>query len=162
WAFGRAAERYAAAFREHDLDVLGPDRDTVAGRLRRHRQRERLLAALEVWIAITPLEAERNRLADVLRAPHPDPDSFPNRWREALARKDKEKLVALAGEAEVGTLPADVLSRLGSTLRAVGAAEAAVRLLQEGQARHPGDFWMNFDLAFAFHSMKPPRWEEAI
>src|SRR5262249_47796448 len=144
--------------------VLGLGRDTVAGRLRGHRLRERLLAALEAWIAITPVEAERKRLAlaEVLRAADPDAGSFRNRRRGAPAREGKGKVGALAGEAEVGTLPADVLSLLGRALRKVGAAEATVRLLQEGQARYRGDFWLNFELAITFGSMKPPRWDEAI
>src|SRR5262249_39255032 len=44
----------------------------------------------------------------------------------------------------------------------MGGADAAVALLEEGQRRHPGDFWLNHRLAFLLSELKPPRTADAI
>jgi predicted Zn-dependent protease len=44
----------------------------------------------------------------------------------------------------------------------VDDAAAAVTLLREAVAEHPGDLWLNRDLAEAVTRLEPPRHEEAL
>src|SRR5207247_2016203 len=54
------------------------------------------------------------------------------------------------------------LARLGEALREAGASEAAVALLRRAQQWHPGDFWLNHELAFTLMYSQPPRPREAV
>src|SRR5262249_31969475 len=43
-----------------------------------------------------------------------------------------------------------------------GEFRDAVALLQRAQRFHPGDFWVNHDLAYAFCSVRPAQYDKAI
>jgi serine/threonine-protein kinase len=156
-------EQYARAFREHRLDVLGPDPQAAAALLASHPLREQLLAALEDWgTYLPPGRPERQQLAAVVQAADPAPNAFRNRWREARARLDVKELTQLATQADVAHLPPTALAHLGRDLRLVGANEAAIGLLREALHKHPGDFWLYFELATASFYLKQPRPEDAV
>jgi serine/threonine-protein kinase len=159
-AQNRIARRYAAIFREHGLDVLGPDGDRVAPRLRGHRLKERLLASLVEWYAHAAEGPERAQLQEVLNGADPDNRFVLNRLHEA--RKDKAKQLALVAEVRDADLPVVVVVELTRLLRDAGAVDAAIEVVERARLRRPDSFWLNFDLADCYSRREPPRLEEAV
>jgi tetratricopeptide (TPR) repeat protein len=157
-----SAPRYAEAFRGYGLDVEALPAGQAAARLRRSPIREQLLAALDDWA----LRAKRPGLGrEKLRAAADGADDNP--WRRALRdavdRNDAGRLREMAGDAQALTQPPAVLVALGEALsRGAGLYEEAAALLRQAQRLHPGDFWINQELAFALQHMRPPRHEEAV
>jgi hypothetical protein len=144
-----AVPRYAAAFAAWGLDVGQSESAVLAERLHGHAQSERLLSALRDWARLTADERERERLTAVLSAAEPAPGAFGRRLRESLAQPGTEALVRLAREADVSRLPAVTLVQLARDLRHRGEVKAALQLLLRVQERHPSDFWLNHELAWA-------------
>jgi Flp pilus assembly protein TadD len=70
-------------------------------------------------------------------------------------------LRGLAARADSG-LPAASVQLLASLLRQEGDNALAVRLLRKAQRRHPGDVWLNHDLAQALHQQPHPDLDGAI
>jgi serine/threonine-protein kinase len=153
---------FAKAFRDYGIDVLTLDPAEAAARLRTTWIREQLMAVLEHWSIITPSDTERERLRQILEIADPDPDSFGNRWRTALRVEDRTTLTKLAEVAESRPLPPTAIINLARGLTWRGAPEAAVRLLRAGQRRHPNDFWLNHETAFALRRGGPVGKQEAV
>jgi serine/threonine-protein kinase len=155
-----AAERgLEAAFAGYGLDVDADDPEAMAARIRQSAVAPQLIAALDYWIEFTG-QARADRLREVVR--RADADEWRARFRESRAEKDREALEALAGKPEVADLPPATLVLLGNTLARQGARDRAIQVLQDAQRRHPGDLWINHDLARLLQTAKPPRWAEAI
>src|SRR5207249_1042075 len=62
---------------------------------------------------------------------------------------------------EVLTQPPASILLLGEALFTAGAEKEAVELLRQGQRLHPGDFWMNHELAVQLAEMKERRFGNA-
>jgi tetratricopeptide (TPR) repeat protein len=162
FAWARSALRYAAAFRGHGLDVLALGPGEARRKLEAHPLREELVAALEDWAGGSPDQAERRRLWQVLTALDPDPGSFLNRWRAALAQRDRAALERLVTEAARQDWRSAVVVNLARDLRKLRALPTAVRLLSEAHWRRPNDFWLNFELAYTYQHLESPRLDEAV
>jgi tetratricopeptide (TPR) repeat protein len=171
-----AADRaYALVFREHGIDV---ERLPVAEAAKRIRSRPgvavALAAALDNWAfcrrnkydpqgarALTRVALEGARaLTRVAQAADPDP--WRRRMRTALVPKDRKALQALAATEEVLRQPAETLLMLAMGLRTGGQSDPGLEVLRKAQREHPGDFWLNFNLAISLQHTKPPRYDEAI
>jgi serine/threonine-protein kinase len=148
------AERdYAAAFRETGLGQEADDIPAVARRIRTSAVQEQLVAALDDWARIT---AERRRRAWLLAvARRADPDRWRDRFRDPKVWQDRRALERLAGQAAVRQWSPQLVTTLARVLRDRGGD--ALALLTAAQARHPQDFWLNFDLgnALAQKARKP-------
>jgi serine/threonine-protein kinase len=159
---------YGAAFRETgmDPDKLSPEE---VGRRIKARPPEiatALAVTLDDWAAIRrdllKDDASAGRLAAAARAADPDP--WRNQLRVALEIADRSArrghLTDLAASAETGSLPPISLDLLGKALGEVGAPAEAESVLRQGVRAHPGDIWLNYDLARALEKLA--RREEAI
>jgi tetratricopeptide (TPR) repeat protein len=156
---------FAEAFRGSGLDVEVLSPEEVGERLRASSVALELAAALDLWAVIRRKFTGRadlkwTHLLRVARAA--DPDGWRDRVRDALEREDRQALVDLARSEEVLHQPPLALSTLGSVLGFMGAIEPAEALLRQARQRHPGDFWVNNDLAAALTMARPARWDEAI
>src|SRR5262249_12658705 len=80
------------------------------------------------------------------------------RFRDPVVRLERQKLSQLARQANVKRLSPALLTILGTMLEDMG--DLGLALLEQGQRRYPGDFWLNFELANALN--KRARWDEAI
>jgi serine/threonine protein kinase/Flp pilus assembly protein TadD len=151
---------YARVFREAGIDPVrlgaeAVDRIPPAVRVP-------VAAALDDWAA-THQRVEGSggrgweRLLAAARAA--DPDAWRGRLREAVAQKDRQALADLAAESKAAGLPAASLVRLGNALRRIGAPQEAAAVLRRAYRRHPGDFWVNFELA---HCLADAHLEEAL
>jgi serine/threonine-protein kinase len=146
---------YATAFREAGLREESEDSATVAGRLRASAVHEQLVAALDDWAAVTKDQKRRAWLLAVARAA--DPDSWRDRFRDPEVWRDRAKLEALAkelleDEKQLARQTPQLLHVLGDAL--VSTQADAVPLLTAAQARHPDEFWLNYQLASALYSAR--------
>jgi tetratricopeptide (TPR) repeat protein len=167
-AFDRALgdALYAKAFRDYGLEVEALDVAEAAARVRGCSICLELAAALDDW-AQTRQWARKGaagwkHLVAVARAADPNP--WRNRLRDVFERSplDKKRLVELAASAEIPSLPVPTLLLLGNLLRDAGAVDQAVAVLRKAQQQHPGDFWINTQLAECYASMRPPQKDEAL
>src|SRR5262249_37150202 len=124
--------------------------------------RVELAAALDGWVAVLRAEGRnvwRDRLAAARAA---DPDPFRDRVREAVARGDRKALEVLAAVDEVTDLPPPTLALMAQVLRGLRARDQSLALVTKAQRRHPGDFWVNYNLAILFETMGPTSNDDAI
>jgi eukaryotic-like serine/threonine-protein kinase len=165
WDFDVPARAYQEAFRDYGLEVGEGSTEEAVARIGETTIREELAAALEDWATLLPVAtpagaAERKRLLGLARAI--DPDEVRDQLRDALARNDLTSLRRWASPERCRGLPPVTLTRLGRDLRLGGAVEQAVTLLEAARQAHPGDFWINFELASALSLQQPPRLEGAV
>jgi serine/threonine-protein kinase len=107
----------------------------------------------------TPL-AGWQRLLQVARAA--DPDAWRNRLRATMGSEDLPGLRRLLDEARPALLPLPSVQLLGQALLEAGDAQRAAALLVAVRDQHPGDVWINYDLARALRAQQPPQLAEAI
>jgi tetratricopeptide (TPR) repeat protein len=78
-----------------------------------------------------------------------------NLWRiqlrTALMEADLPKLKEMAMSDEIRTQSPELIAWLSDVLKSAGAAEVAEAVLREAQARHPSDFWLNYELGVSLN-----------
>jgi tetratricopeptide (TPR) repeat protein len=120
---------------------------------------QQLAAAIDDWSLACKVTRKKDDLAwkDLLAiARAADPDPWRNRIRDAIEQKDLEAMRELAVSEGTTELPAQNLARLGGNLREMGAIDEAVALLRKAQQDHPGDFWINHELASCLDKIHHP------
>jgi tetratricopeptide (TPR) repeat protein len=155
---------YAKAFGEYGTDVEALEPRKAADQIRTTTIPVELAAALDDWamarrLARKPEDKSWKHLLAVARAA--DTDELRNQVRDALERMDQKALVELATSNRLARLPAPTLVLLGDVLDMV-APEKAIPFLRRAQQLHPGDFWINHQLAFFLRQQRPPQWEDAV
>jgi serine/threonine-protein kinase len=150
WA--SADEAYRKEFARYGLEGDNPDVEEVARRMGASPINGLLVAALDDWARI-PLKPQRRWLLAI--ASSADTNDRRKRLREALARGDQAEAVLLAKEAESDRLPPSILLQLGDVPDRVVSADEAVRVLEAVQRRHPGEFWVNHELAYWLSKSRP-------
>jgi tetratricopeptide (TPR) repeat protein len=161
---------YAKAFRNYGIDVDVLESEEAAARIRARSIRLELVTALDDWginryYAARERKENRDGLALLAVARAADSDPWRNRLRDVLNAPKQERLAvlsALARSAKVDSLPATTLRILGASLYHGGGVEEGVALLRRAHLRHPGDFWINLELASCYANMKPPRWDQVL
>jgi eukaryotic-like serine/threonine-protein kinase len=112
-----------------------------------------LAAALDDWASVRRSlrkdTAGAKRLSQAAQTIDPDP--WRNDLRAALDQPDKQTRLAavsvLTKTAQFDELGSVSLDLLGTALHHAGDAAAAEAVLRGAQRRHPGDVWVNYDLA---------------
>jgi tetratricopeptide (TPR) repeat protein/tRNA A-37 threonylcarbamoyl transferase component Bud32 len=158
--YAGAFDLYARALRQDGLDVLKSTPREAARWLNQRRIKPQLVAAMEEWADYAPQADARQRLRAIIAAADPNPGSFRRRWRQAAG--NRKELARLAAVPQAQQLPASDQARLGTYLIHAGESARAAEFLRSAWARYPGDFWINFNLAYALARMEKPRWGEAI
>jgi tetratricopeptide (TPR) repeat protein len=157
---------YASAFEAYGLDVDGLDPQAAAEQVRARPIRRQLVAALDDWADVRKeLKAEGwSQRQAVARAA--DLDDWRNSVRDALSQPDstarRRALEELAGRVPVQSVSGTTLELVGRALRVVGAFDQAVTLLRQARLRHPGDFWINQELAVALYRSPARLQEESV
>jgi eukaryotic-like serine/threonine-protein kinase len=146
-----AAALYATAF-EQDMGLAALTPEEAADRINHRDIRKELLAALADWANLTPNKDEEQRLRVLLQATDSDPASFQNRMNAFAAQKDGDGLRKLAFRPETLDQPPARLADLGRLLKPADG----VRFLRAANDRHPDDFWIAFQLAYALQNFKHP------
>jgi Flp pilus assembly protein TadD len=78
-----------------------------------------------------------------------------------VRKADVTELRRLAGEAGAGGRPPATLWLLTAHVGRRGEAGRAAELLRDGLRRHPGDFWLHFELAYVLSDLGPGQAGEA-
>jgi serine/threonine-protein kinase len=157
---------YARAFRDYGIEVEALDPQEAAARIRARPPAVALAmaAALDDWALHwrrpKPPAADWQRLLQVARAA--DPDAWRDRLRATLGSKDLPGLRRLMDEARPALLPLPSVQLLGRAMLQAGDATRAVALLGAVREQHPGDVWINYDLAQALRAQQPPQLTEAL
>lgn len=153
---GTAARGYAEAFKGAGLPVQGDAAEaTVAAQIRMSGAQGPLVAALDDWSLVTNDPALRARLLRIARLADPDLD-WRDRVRDPAVWGDLpalERLKDEALEATETTQPPHLLTTLSVLIAEAGGDPEP--LLRAAQRRHPGDFWLNFELARLLRPRKP-------
>jgi serine/threonine-protein kinase len=144
---------YAKAFHDYGIDVTTLPADEAAQRIKASAIREQLVAALDEWARVRSEGGNKNNGPLVALALAVDPDEWRRPLRQAWASKDWPKLKELAAQAKPADLSPVTITFLALALQQAGATDRSVAVLREGQAAHPGDFWLNHHLAYALHFM---------
>jgi tetratricopeptide (TPR) repeat protein/serine/threonine protein kinase len=160
---------YRAAFVGFGLDVDALTTEAAARQLhsRPLEMRVEVAAALDDWAwerrRWKRPAPEWQRLVALARAVDPDP------WRNDLRHlvylnlaRERDKLRELAHTAKVSELPPASVELLGRALRTAGAVEQAEGVLRQAQRLHPGDVWLNYELAETLKARKPTPWDEVV
>jgi serine/threonine-protein kinase len=143
---------YADAFRKYGIPVSMLEPADAAARIRASSIRDTLLANLHQWLRLVPDE-NRKHFLDVLD--QADDDDWRHAFREALLDRDADTLKALANAPQTKDQAPVVLSVLGGALLTDKHSNAAMALLQKGQQRYPGDFWLNYLLGLYWNRERP-------
>jgi serine/threonine-protein kinase len=153
---------YAEAFAWYGL-ALSPQE--IADRVRASAIRIHLTAGLDDWSTVKDVLERRSGASLWTIADLADDDPWRRQLRRAARHRDRADdraaLEGLAEEVGASGQPAAYLAWLARTLRDVGSAAAAERLLRRAHQGRPADFWINFELACTFDWKQPPDWAEA-
>ena len=147
---------YEKTFAQAGLGASEADSESVAAEVCKSPLRWQIVAALDDWAGITRDVRRQERLLAVARLADPDParDSLrqPKLWR------DGAKLTERTRELRV----AEVSPQLATTLSRVAYQNGgdALTLLRAAQSRFPHDFWLNFELGWAF--CRATKWDDAV
>jgi serine/threonine-protein kinase len=159
---------YAEAFRNYGIDLTMLEPPEAATRIRNSAICETLLTYLHEWLYGLS-GPDRDRLRAVLdRA---DDDEWRKRIRKVLhsyrqwdpktqMADDTLKLKDLMKARESTTQPPVVISGLSGILFGGPLSKEALALLRDAQQRHPGDFWINFQLGYSLQYDELP--QEAV
>ena len=147
---------YERVFHEHGLDIFGSDAEEVVRRLANSAIKEELIAALDEWSFTDKNDSRCIRLWQITARLHPIES-----WRQRLAAReawyDRQAFERLLAGMDLSRLSPPMLAGLGLKLDALGGD--GVALLERACLQHPGDFWLNFDLANLLRARR--RWDEA-
>jgi tetratricopeptide (TPR) repeat protein len=155
----QTAKALHLAFADYGIDVSKLDAKEAATRVKASAIRDALTTALDDW-AVFAAKDDRKYLEDVLLLA--DPDRFRIRVREAIAKCNRDTLVKLATHDSVRDLSPALLVQMGVALAYTGASVEAIALLKQAQQRHPGDLWINYQLAYLLDTARPPKTDDAI
>jgi tetratricopeptide (TPR) repeat protein len=144
----RAAAAFGQVFREYGIDLEQLSVEEAAQRMRESAIRHELFVAAFEWSRYT-FGAVDSKLRNILAAGAADSPWWEKPLSNALLTQNYplDQLLAFAQDLmRAGADPtpvAPVCAELGIR----GEADTAINLLTECQRRHPGNFWLNVNLA---------------
>ena len=155
-----AARGYAVAFAEYGLDIEhGSTAAAIAALQKIPALAVPLADGVDDWARQTRAArsdpARWQRLVAVADAIDPEPLRLAVRsaWGKPAASAAPE-LQQMAGAIDPRTQHPMTIISLARSLLGHGQPAAGLRLLRDAQLAHPGDFWLNFELAFALDQAK--------
>jgi serine/threonine-protein kinase len=167
WDPKRTDAEYADAFRGFGIDLDKLDPPEAGRRIVERSEPLQFASYLDDWALVRRkapgrLEATWRRLLTAAQAA--DPDTWRGALRDKLGRSDLVSLRRLASDHEtLEGQPATSLVLLAAALTGEKDLEGAVQVLHHAWRRHPGDFWINFELGWAhFMGTGRRKAEEAV
>jgi serine/threonine-protein kinase len=163
----QVGQAYVQAFRDLGCPALATDPQKAAAFLRASPIREALIAALDDWWfaqwadRATQGDAPWKQVYEVVQ--HADDDAWRSRLRRATTGRRRQELIDMAAAADVGALRRETVGLLAEALDGVNAREQSIAVYRKAYLAHPGDFWINYELAQALTAdEQPARCQEAI
>ena len=140
----RADREYVGVFAGLGLDIEQGELRDVAERVRSHRLAVHLVAGLDDWAMArqnaTHDPATNARIVAVARLSDPDP--VRSDLRALLVTPDAEAAKRVAAAIDLVQATPSTIWLLERALRIAGERKLARELFAQGQACHPGDFWL--------------------
>lgn len=141
---GLAGPKYLAEFRDIGIDLDKGEPAALAKQVASSPLRKELLAALDHWAEIASDQKLQTHLLQVVRLADPDP--WRDQVRDVKTWGDRNKLLALAQQANPGQQSPPLLILLSGQLAKHGSQAEATKLLRKALLHHPRDFWLYFHL----------------
>jgi tetratricopeptide (TPR) repeat protein len=160
---------FAQAFRDYGIDIDALDHETAVERIRARFICVDIAVMLDQWSMVRRSLSSRGmvhtgkdwkELLAIARAVDPDP--WRDQFRTAVAKQDRQALLALVDSAPIASLPGPTVNRFGSALLGARAYKEGAAFLRKGQDLHPDDFWTTTDLGICLLSCNPPQIDAAI
>jgi serine/threonine protein kinase/predicted Zn-dependent protease len=158
--------RFRAAFREFGIDVAVLAPEQASARIAQSSICPALVQALDEWAG---MRKRARGMADpfwkklIHIAQKADPDTWRNRFRAALLRRDRPALEQLADDMPVQQAPPATSYLLGQVLKELGSLQKAVTVLRAAHRLHPDDFWLNDALgSISKQAFQPPHDDDAL
>jgi serine/threonine-protein kinase len=152
----RAESKYEETLAKAGIVRQGDNSAEIAVRVRDSAMCADIIGALDDWASITADVAKRNWLLAV--ASGADQNSSRNRLRQLWMSEDVSGVTKLVGELGIDDLSPRLLTAVGRLLPKRHGE--ALPLLRAAQALYPQDFWINYELGWAFRLSK--RYDEAL
>jgi serine/threonine protein kinase/tetratricopeptide (TPR) repeat protein len=144
--FPSAESMYEETLAKAGFVRQGDNSAEMAARVRNSSTRAEIIGALDDWASITG-DPERQQWALVV-ASKADPNSSQNRVRQLWLSGDVSGLTNLVRELRIDDLSPQLLT---AVIRILPKRRGeAAPLLSLAQARYPQDFWINYELGWAF------------
>lgn len=147
--YEQPARQYLAAFSQA-IGTFDESPRAVAARHRESPVRDAIVAGLDDW-AICMTAEHRAWVLELASSLDPDP------WRDAVRNPDRwadlDHLAKLATDPALESQPVTILVAVATRWRRLGGDPTSFLLL--AQRRHPGDFWVNFELGHLFFGSSP-------
>jgi serine/threonine-protein kinase len=148
----KADPNYIEFFGRLGFDFDNGDPAAMAQRLRDHRLRYVLVAALDHWGQVLDQSdtspGVARRMPRVLRTARlADPDPWRDQVRDPNNWKNRELLAKLARDIDYSRQSPQVVGLLG--VHFGRQSQERVALLRNALLHHPRDFWLNYDLGSA-------------
>lgn len=158
------AQQYAQVFRAAGLHPEDSSVQDVAERVVQRAIAPALAGAFDEWAlalheSVGEWTPEARELIEVAVAA--DPDAQREALRHALVSDDSEGILASFEAMDLASAAPSTARLMALALRANGHMDWAVQALKVAQARHPDDFLVNSQLAWALEMVRPPRPDEA-
>ncbi len=162
-----ADRSYAQAFADYGIDVAGLPADEAATRIReRAGVADALTAALDEWAFCRAFSGRKpvraGGLALTALAQSADPDQWRRQVRQAVNQKDTKALAALAASPELLRQPPTGILLLARAMQVRGNVEGEIEVRRKAQRQYPGDFWINFELAYTLSGLGHSHRDEAV
>ncbi len=160
----RALREYEEAFQRFGIGLKDFPADELAKRINQSEVRNHILAALDNWALVCAYRtrfdaanketyiARRDEILDVARLVDPHPE-LRDHIRNPAIWSDRDQLEQLGSQVTVGELSPRLAAFLGELIRFSGGDP--VPLLRIYVAKHPDDFWLNFDIAKVLTHRQP-------
>jgi serine/threonine-protein kinase len=151
FALRRTLPLYAEAFAEYGMEARAVSPEEAVARIEQRpaQVRTRIIGALDDWQSLLwePGDAATARWVEAVLS-SADPDPWRQRLRVARRKNDQRELRRLAEEVDLPRQSPWTLMLLGMWLGRAGSPREGVVLLRRAQGQYPGDFWINFELAY--------------
>ncbi|MBX9583569.1 MAG: tetratricopeptide repeat protein, partial [Gemmataceae bacterium] len=143
---------YRAVFRGRGVDPAEDDPVVTAGRVAASPVRHHLVVALDDWAWLESNPETRGRLLAATR--RADPDPWLDRVRDPAAWDDEAVMNRLAAEIDAAAPPPHHVVLICQVVGKTWARGAD--LLEAAAARHPDDFWVQFEAGY-YWAVKDPQ-----
>jgi serine/threonine protein kinase/Flp pilus assembly protein TadD len=153
---------YQKAFANYGLDLANLVQSEAVRRIQASAIRNRLLAALDHWSMAKSAGQLPGSEQLIALASEVDGDPMRGQLSRALRRKDIEAVEQLIRDPAFFARQPDTLLRFASVIRHHHGVPLTIEVLTKAQQQHPGELWINYQLAHYLMSLQPPRAAEAV
>jgi serine/threonine-protein kinase len=153
---------YRLAFRQYGLDVEKLPAEEAIQRIQQSAICDVLIAALDDWALLHLPNCQTNRSLLMNLANSADTDPWRQQFRTAWSAGNLKVVRKMASQVASTSQPPTTYVLLSMALGRSEDNDRALAVLEQGQERFPGDFWLNQRLARRLQLTQPTRCADAV